>query len=102
MTRRQVVLLLGAPGAGKGTQARFLTRILDLPHVASGDLLREHRRLGTPLGRAAQQYMDRYGAQHVFLTRSEEEFWRPGWYANGPPRGLALHARRLWETALPA
>jgi adenylate kinase len=55
----EVVLLLGAPGAGKGTQARFLAEALGFPHVASGDLLREHRRRGTPLGRAARQYMDR-------------------------------------------
>jgi adenylate kinase len=55
----EVVLLLGAPGAGKGTQARFLGATLGIPLVASGDLLREHRRRGTSLGRAAQQYMDR-------------------------------------------
>jgi adenylate kinase len=54
-----VVLLLGAPGAGKGTQARFLADALGIPHVASGDLLREHRERGTALGRAAQGYMDR-------------------------------------------
>jgi adenylate kinase len=54
-----VVLLLGAPGAGKGTQARFLARTLDMPLVASGDLLREHRKRGTELGRAAQEFMDR-------------------------------------------
>ena len=55
----RVVLLLGAPGAGKGTQARFLSEVLGIPHVASGDLLREHRRRGTELGRAARAYMDR-------------------------------------------
>src|SRR5579859_2247344 len=54
-----VVLLLGAPGAGKGTQARFLAATLGVPLVASGDLLREHRRKGTALGREAQEYMDR-------------------------------------------
>jgi adenylate kinase len=54
-----VVLLLGAPGAGKGTQARFLAETLGVPHVASGDLLREHRQRGTDHGRAAQEYMDR-------------------------------------------
>lgn len=57
--RDQVVLLLGAPGAGKGTQARFLAERLGVPHVASGDLLREHRKAGTALGRAAREYMDR-------------------------------------------
>jgi adenylate kinase len=56
---RQVVLLLGAPGAGKGTQARFVCEALGVPHIASGDLLREHRRRGTTLGQAAQTYMDR-------------------------------------------
>jgi adenylate kinase len=54
-----VVLLLGAPGAGKGTQARYLAQLLDVPHVASGDLLREHRQQGTLLGRLAQAFMDR-------------------------------------------
>jgi adenylate kinase len=56
---QEVVLLLGAPGAGKGTQARFLAELLGVPHVASGDLLRDHRQRGTRLGRAAQEYMDR-------------------------------------------
>lgn len=56
---RPIILLLGPPGAGKGTQARFLQRTLAIPHIASGDLLREHRRRGTTLGRAAQAYMDR-------------------------------------------
>jgi len=55
----EVVLLLGAPGAGKGTQARYLAEVLGVPHVASGDLLRENRQRGTKLGRAAQAYMDR-------------------------------------------
>jgi adenylate kinase len=55
----EVVLLLGAPGAGKGTQARFLAETLGVPHVASGDLLREHRSRGTALGRMAKEYMDR-------------------------------------------
>ena len=50
----EVVLLLGAPGAGKGTQARFLAQMLGRPHIASGDLLRLHRQRGSELGRAAQ------------------------------------------------
>jgi adenylate kinase len=56
---RPMVLLLGPPGAGKGTQARFLRDTLAIPHIASGDLLRDHRREGTPLGVAAQAYMDK-------------------------------------------
>src|ERR671928_131258 len=49
-----VVLLLGAPGAGKGTQAHVLAEALGVPHIASGDLLRDHRTRGTDLGREAQ------------------------------------------------
>jgi adenylate kinase len=59
LCRFAVTLLIGAPGAGKGTQARFLCDTLSIPHVASGDLLRDHRRRGTDLGTMAKQYMDR-------------------------------------------
>src|SRR2546423_13816748 len=58
-SRYAVTLLIGAPGAGKGTQARFICEALGIPHVATGDLLREHRRQGTPLGSLVRQYMDR-------------------------------------------
>jgi len=51
--------MIGAPGAGKGTQSRYVCEALGIPHVASGDLLREHRRRGTALGTIARAYMDR-------------------------------------------
>ena len=57
--RFSVTLLIGAPGAGKGTQAQFVRETLGIAHVATGDLLREHRRRGTSLGRTARAYMDR-------------------------------------------
>jgi adenylate kinase len=57
--RYTVTLMIGAPGAGKGTQSRFVCEALGIPHVASGDLLREHRRRGTALGKIARAYMDR-------------------------------------------
>ena len=57
--RFSVTLMIGAPGAGKGTQARYVRETLGIPHVATGDLLREHRRRGTALGRTARAYMDR-------------------------------------------
>ncbi|HEX2171103.1 MAG TPA: adenylate kinase [Dehalococcoidia bacterium] len=53
------LVLLGAPGAGKGTQAVTMARKLGLPHVSSGDLFRAHLGQGTELGRLAQSYMDR-------------------------------------------
>ncbi|HET7080219.1 MAG TPA: adenylate kinase [Chloroflexia bacterium] len=54
-----IILLLGAPGVGKGTQSALLCEQLDMAHVASGDLLREHRRNGTPLGKQADEYLRR-------------------------------------------
>jgi len=52
-----VIVLLGAPGAGKGTQAEVLRDRLGLPHVATGDLFRTAFREGTELGREAQRFM---------------------------------------------
>lgn len=54
-----IVIMLGPPGVGKGTQARILCEKLGLRHVATGDLLRAARREGTELGRQAQGFMDR-------------------------------------------
>lgn len=53
------IILLGAPGAGKGTQAETLVRELELPHVASGDLFREALSKQTELGLLAKSYMDK-------------------------------------------
>ncbi len=53
------LVFLGPPGAGKGTQARELARELNVPQVATGDMLREAVANGTPLGREAKAYMDR-------------------------------------------
>ena len=57
--RFSVTLMMGAPGAGKGTQAVFACEALGVPHVATGDLLRDHQRHGTALGTTARVYMDR-------------------------------------------
>lgn len=53
------VVLLGPPGAGKGTQARVLQTTFGIPQISTGDLLRDAVRSGTPLGKQAQAYMDR-------------------------------------------
>jgi len=52
-----VWVLIGGPGAGKGTQAQLLAERLGVPHVASGDLFRTHMRDDTPLGRQAKRYI---------------------------------------------
>jgi adenylate kinase len=57
--QRTFIVLLGAPGAGKGTQAERLETELALPHVATGDLFRAALKNGTPLGLLAKSYMDK-------------------------------------------
>jgi adenylate kinase len=54
----RVVILLGPPGAGKGTQAVRLSTAISLPHIATGDLFRENLAKGTPLGQRAKKFMD--------------------------------------------
>ena len=56
---RRIVLLMGAVGAGKGTQAVILSDRLGVPHVSSGDLFRDAVQRGTPLGLKAHEYMSR-------------------------------------------
>lgn len=53
------IILLGAPGAGKGTQAEILECELNIPHISTGDIFREHIRLGTDLGKKAKELIDK-------------------------------------------
>jgi adenylate kinase len=79
-----IIVLFGKPGAGKGTQAPLLSKALDVPTLATGDVLRAARRAGTELGREAQSYMDR-GAlvpDSVILGILREELAQPQ-YKNG-------------------
>jgi len=52
------IILLGAPGAGKGTQAQFLTKAFDIPQISTGDMLRAAIKAGTELGTLAKSFMD--------------------------------------------
>jgi adenylate kinase len=53
------IVLVGPPGAGKGTQAQFIATHLAIPKISTGDIFRYNVSQGTPLGRQAKEYMDR-------------------------------------------
>jgi adenylate kinase len=89
------VIFLGAPGAGKGTQARRLAGETGVPQVATGDMLREAAAAGTPLGREAKRYMDS-GAlvpDEVVIGLVDERLARAdaatGYVLDGFPRTVA-------------
>lgn len=87
-----VFVLLGAPGAGKGTQAPVLAARLGIPVLASGDLLRAAVAAGTPLGREADRYMSRgqlvpdETIVRVFLDRLDAADAADGAILDGFPR----------------
>jgi adenylate kinase len=99
-----VIVLLGAPGAGKGTQAPALAARLGIPVMASGDLLRKAVAEGTPLGREADRYMSRGQLVpddtivRVFLDRLEAADAVGGAILDGFPR-TKVQAEAL-DTAL--
>ena len=53
------IIMLGAPGAGKGTQAKMLAAKYNIPHISTGDIFRANIKNGTPLGEKAKEYMDK-------------------------------------------
>lgn len=79
-----ILVLFGKPGAGKGTQAPLLAKALDVPTLATGDVLRAAKRAGTRLGLEAKAYMDRGDLvpDSVILGIIGEELGQPQ-YARG-------------------
>lgn len=88
------LVLLGAPGAGKGTQASFISQHLGLTHIASGDLFRQAVEKGTKLGQSVQAYMDKgmlvpdEVTIQVVSERLSEPDCREGCVFDGFPRTL--------------
>ena len=89
------LILLGAPGAGKGTQAELLVKKLSIPAISTGNMLREAIANGTELGKTAKQYMDEGSLvpDDLILSIVAERVTRPdcknGFILDGVPRTLA-------------
>jgi adenylate kinase len=92
---QRVVILLGPPGSGKGTQAVRISRELGIPHISTGDLLRENINQGTALGKEAKGYMDggKLVPDALVIKMLSERVARPdaakGYLLDGFPRTLA-------------
>lgn len=94
------IILLGAPGSGKGTQGDLVTKKYGFPRISTGDLLREAVALGTPLGKEAKAIMERGDlvADDLVVKMVEERITKPdcaeGYILDGFPRTIN-QARKL-------
>ena len=89
------LIMLGPPGAGKGTQAQILAKKLSVPTISTGDILRDAVKRGTPVGLEAKGYMDRGELVPnsvvigVFLDRVAADDCKNGYIFDGMPRNIA-------------
>ncbi len=86
------LILLGPPGAGKGTQAVKIVEKYNVPHISTGDIFRKNIKEGTPLGKKAQEYMDRGELVpdslviEIATDRLTEDDCKDGFLLDGFPR----------------
>ena len=98
-----ILILLGPPGAGKGTQAKLLASALSIPHISTGDMFRDHKARGTAIGKQVQAIMDSGGLVTDDITNAmvDERLGRAdvvaGCILDGYPRtvGQAQHLDAL-------
>lgn len=88
------IIMLGAPGAGKGTQAQMIADKYKIPHISTGDIFRENVKNGTELGMEAKKYMDQ-GALvpdeltvRILLDRVAQDDCKNGYVLDGFPRTI--------------
>jgi adenylate kinase len=100
------VILLGAPGAGKGTQATFIKEKFNIPQISTGDMLRAAVKAGTPLGIAAKGIMDAGGliSDDIIINlvkeRIKEADCEKGFLFDGFPRTL-VQAQAMKDAGIP-
>ena len=100
------LILLGAPGSGKGTQAAYITEKYDLPHISTGDIFRENIKAQTPLGIKVKEVMDNGNLCPDDLTieivkeRLEKPDCEKGYLLDGFPRNI-VQAKALDQFAKP-
>lgn len=92
--RKMKIIMLGAPGAGKGTQAKMIADRYGVPHVSTGDIFRANIKNETALGMEAKQYMDKgllvpdELTVKILLDRVAQEDCRNGYVLDGFPRTI--------------
>jgi len=100
----KIIVLIGAPGAGKGTQARLLQERLGIPQISTGDMFREMKTLDTPLAREVQEIMASGKlisddiTYKIVQDRTSREDCRNGYILDGYPR-TAVQAAQLEDLA---
>ncbi len=88
------IVMLGAPGAGKGTQAKRIAEKFNIPHVSTGDIFRANIKNGTALGKEAKEYMDQGKlvpdelTVRILLDRVAQEDCKNGYVLDGFPRTI--------------
>lgn len=88
------IIMLGAPGAGKGTQAKMIAEKFAIPHVSTGDIFRANIKNGTELGKQAKEYMDKGQlvpdelTVKILLDRVAQEDCKNGYVLDGFPRTI--------------
>ncbi|PVV07307.1 MAG: adenylate kinase [gamma proteobacterium symbiont of Ctena orbiculata] len=100
------VILLGGPGAGKGTQANYIKEKYQIPQISTGDMLRAHVKAGTELGAAAKKIMDEGGLvsddiiMGMVKERIAEDDCKNGYLFDGFPRTIP-QAESLKQAGVP-